>query len=576
MAAVNPYSGGNYTVWRDPKTGQPVYTGLGNAPRTQGRPTSPGVVGHVKAPPTSNPYQPRGGLLSVPGEGERWYEQNKSRWGQPTRASQYWNSISGDLMGGKVSPNATRGAWEYFSSQVQNPGQGVRNAWDVSQQFRNRGAGEDAAAAARKYFSAPGTGESWIGQNMSYFSAPGQAEKNYDHAREALARIDYGDRGIESTRRFVGDAQRGARYFDDVVRKFSQEETPVEGEQKFFSPLLREKSRSETIFDSGTGGLIDPYQRAQDKQQRRIRDEMAATGRFNSGTALSAENELASDIAAAEARDRIALARQADDAFLARTGASRDFADTAGRAALDRRRFGMESASTVDEGQRANARTMLDAFGAASSEALSKVDKETAAAGLAQSSGLARMQAGIGAAEKGQRLGMDRMGDYLTAGEKEQSMFEERLGRSATTGLAADNTWMQQLDKYFSGARDADRMEKEFDQYGTEKAKNWFDIALSVDSNDRERMNDEFRMAQDVQRLFEGRERGALSDISGVAGAQMNAYLSAMGAAERERFEAETEQLNAALASGKLTAEQHQSQMNQLLAMAKLFVDGRK
>lgn len=565
-------------------------------------------VAASKAATTPTSYSGPSGLLNSPGIGEQWWQQNQYRYNQPTQSQQYWNGIQG-YFNTPYTPDVARNAYSQYGANMGQQFQGTRNAYNTSQSllgnqgwgettgqsalnyFGNTGSGEtyingllgsgyfDRAGAGenfynqnQQFFQTPGFGENWIGSNIGALEKSGVAEGNYGNAQNALRRINYGDQALNATNRGLLDSNNALNYYrNNGAFAFGQPET--QQELNFFRPDLRNKSYSEQMFESGSGGLIDPYQRAQDKQMRVIRNAAAARGQFNSGASLRLEEELAADTAANEARDRIALGNQADQQRLARIGAAQGFAGAADTAELGRRMFGLNASTAADESQRANLNTGLNAYGLASGEALKKVGLETEAADIAQrnmldryfkagnlalgsqEAGLSRMKTGgdfafqaqnanldrtmrgVDTARTGQELGMTRMNDYFNTGKGMQELAENRMLSGAKLGMTADEAERQRINDLFLGGLKMNDAELGARNSNLDMYRTGAQITQGIDNYDLNKLNSEREGAYGAQGLFENRELGGLNAISSNAKAQFDAVLNQLDAATKADIE---------------------------------------
>lgn len=543
------------------------------------------------------------GLLGRPGIGENWYEQNKGRWQQPRKSVQYWQ-------GRGARPNQTSTNWGYVKGQLQNL-RGSSNVRDISSQVRSTpmrnmqgerfatdnlsyftkpGEMEQFYGANKGFFATPGQGESWVRNNMGGFEKAGVAEGNYDRAREALGNIRYGEQSLSETRNALANSgQNTVSYFGET-RPFATSESGVEDEYSYFQPSLRNKSYTEQVFESGSGGLIDPYARAQEKQIKQIRDAAAARGMFNTGKSLRAEQELAADVAAEEARDRIALARSADDAFLGRTGAAQSFASAAEQAALGRRQFGLEGAIAADESNRANIGLSQNAYKFASDEALGKVDRETTAAQIAQQQMIERLMSGgrmsleaddrarqrmdLGAttADRAQTQGRSRITDGARVASDAQRLEQERLRdevdrllKAAGLEVDADQLDMQTLESIMRGSGQVDDQWNEDDRHD-------FDMSRQLDADDLGWLESEFGAAKDAQGLFENRNRNALGDIAGNARDQAGVVGGALANASSEEKQMAQDVIQALMQQYGMDARQAEGMAEKLYQTGQLAI----
>lgn len=567
---------------------------------------------YAGATPAVQRRTPYGGSLGGPGYGERFYEENQNRWQQPSRGDQYWNAVQGRFTTPYSTPNRGAQAYDaargYFGSGPQG---GVSNARAVSGRLNERGMGEDYAARNSGYFEAPGDMERYfagvrdqIGRTgagvenvrgiQGQFNQPGVAEGNYDNARRALSGIRYGDDAVNRATQNAEGFQDTEFFHRGNILPFSGQ-NPIADEYGHFNEGLRNKSYTEQLYESGgNGGLVDPYQRALDKRTKDVRNAAAARGLFGSGKSLRLEEELAADIGAEEARDRIELARSADDMRLGRTGAALDFAQGIHGAGMDRMDLGLRGAEASDEGRRRNLGLSLDALGMASREALDRVGAETDAADIAQGhqidrlfrggqlgldadrSDMDRIRLGGDLADRSQAAGTERVRTGADITRDAQQLEIDRLYRSGTLGLDADRGERDLHDLYGRMAGDADRTELDANRLDLDRMRAGADISLGLDQEDRYRQNDAFGQAERAQRLQEGRLRGGLQDIQDVNQAQMNAVLSALDPAERMRYEAEIDAINGRAAAEGWSNQQRQNAINTVLQSAATAAQARR
>lgn len=590
--------------------------------------------------PALNQRRPMPGLLDTPGVGEQWWQNNQGRFTQPTRAGQYWNANQGEFRGGRVQPNATRGAWAAANGFYGQQGQGVTGARNVANRLTGNGPwiGEDAGRHAMGYFGnsgmgegfaydamgsgyfgrqgemeryfanmagqlqGPGFGENMVRGNLGQFNRAGVAENNYGQAVNNANRVNFAGNGVNEARTDLNRNGQNTQSFYQGPLWQGVFDNAVADEQKYFAPGLRDKSYSEKIFESGSGGLVDPYARAQEKQTRQMRNVAASRGLFNTGQSMRLEQELGADIAAAEAKDRIALAGQADDARLGRTGAALDFARGVDSAGANRLGLGLQGAQAADASARGNVALNLQARGQASDEAFRRIDTQTGAADLAQrsmidrlvsggnlglsadrlgidrimsggqladraqSQGLDRYRTGMDISSRGQELGMQRMRDYFDTGAGVQGMETNRLLGGANLGLQSDAEDRARYNDWMNNANRADDRELAFDQHSLNTILNGLNAGRGLDEFDQSRMMDEFGVAERVQGMFENRERNALRDLQGLGGAQADIIRQGLDQASREAFDARLSGIEAELNNGRISQEQAQQMRNQLFA----------
>ena len=507
--------------------------------------------------PTSQPLRrPRTpGLLDVPGEGESWWQANKGRWRQPRRSVEYWQGMQGRR------PHATRTSWDYVSGQLQGMRRGsttARRGADFIRTYKLQqpGLGEDYAKRNVGYFENPGEMENYYRQFSSYFSTPGQGEdwvrKNMGGFEKAGdAETNYGN----AQRRIASGAQNTLGYFRDT-RPYATGSTAVDSERGYFSPQLRNKSYSEQIYDSGAGGLIDPYQRALDKRTRDIRNAAAARGMFGTGAGLRAEAELGADIAAEEARDRIALADQADTQRLGRARAALDFASEAERALLGRRSFGLDAATAADASTRENVGLETDAARISQQAMIDRLFKGGQLGLQADEVGQGRVRLGMDAADRAQSAGNRRVTSGMDVASRGQELEQDRIRNevqrildAAGLDIDADKLDMDVLDRLMKGAGQVD------DQYNQDFTTD-FNATRALDRDELDWLESEYGGAKDAQGLFEGRERGALQDIERSARDQAGLLTGALGNATEEQKQMAQDVIQTLMAEYGLDAKQ--------------------
>ncbi len=531
--------------------------------------------------PAAKPPMPKvPGLLDKPGTGENWFSNNAGKFGQGPGQRQlgdYWQGIQGNF-NKQIQPDASRQAWASYGGQMGQAGQGTQNARDTSWRLSSTpGYGEHVGQEVGDYFRTQGAGEQNAYGMLDKFNQAGVAEGNYGNAKSALAKINYGDRSIgDISNRINTRSGNTLAYNKDFNSSGFMNQSPVSDEYGYFSQGLRDPSYSEQMYESGNGGLIDPYARAQEKQTKKLRDASAARGFFGSGAGLRAEQELGADIAAQEAHDRVALAQQADSQRLARTGEARNFASAIDQSQLGRRELGLRSASTADESERANSGQLLNAYQLASNEALQKVGLETSASDVAQRSAIDRMfrggELGLSADKQGSERAMNRM----SAAERAQNLERQRNVDSADIGLRADQEDRTRQNDYFRNAGDMDRREMDFYNDYTNRLKQGGEFIKQIDDDRRQDMRqdmlDEQEAAYKNQNAFEGRERNALSDISGVQSQMADMVFRGLDTATRERLQLQLDEIEGQLHEGKLNADAAAQKTQDLFSAAGLGV----
>lgn len=632
-----------------PRTPTTTAAGGWHAPTVNGVTTAPpaGVRSTAPAAQSATTSPTRGAHpFSMPGTGESWYAKNQGRFTRPRTMTGYWNGVQGAFSGGKVVPTNTRSAYGQVSGAMAAGPRGANNARDMSGRILNQDPyGEQAARQGVNYFSRPGAGETYAqgaidsgyfqrpGATENYFSSvsdglstqgtgerhaygllgqfanPGAAEQNLGRAQASLGGINYGKDAIQYTAAGAKDASRTAKFADGY--QSAMHYNPVENESRYFLPGLRDKSYSEKMYESGNGGLIDPFARAQEKQTKQIRDAAAARGMFNTGASMRLEEELGKDIAAEEAMARIGLAEQADNQRLGRSGAAQGWAGDINSAAMDRYGLGLSAATSADESSRANTGLGLDARKFASGEALEKVGMETDAASRAQQAqidrlfksgtlglqadetGQSRMRLGIDGAQAadqaginryktgydiasaGQRLGMDRTNYGVDAGLRGQEAETNRYKDSAGIGLDADAGERDWLKSQMDFAGQTDDAEARAERDYIEKIMKGANLAKDVDSGEDTGLLNEANAAAGVQGLYEGRVGKEFDQQLRAAEAQAGITAKALGEMSDEQRDMALAELELQLRQAGMSKQQSDAIIENLFRGADIYLKAK-
>lgn len=594
------------------------------------RPRPTGGITWTAGPGAAKPT----GELTGPGAYEQWYGESKGAFSKPTHLSGYLEGLMGKIGGMKFQPTNTRGAYGYVESLFRDPSQGVTGARDASGRLLSGPTmGEDTMTTAAGYFGGPnlahgyatdtadffrtpgrseayadqysgqlnrtGMGEEFAADNLPGLRNAGAAERNLATADNALSFVNYGKQGYEYAGENIGDASRTQGYADELV-PWSREN--ITGDEfDFYRPLLREKSHSENLYESGNGGLNVFYDRERDKRTKRLQDEMAAMGLFTSGATGRGMAEIEGELGAQQARDMADLARQADDQRLGRIGQAESFAANAGQETLARRGLGLQGVTAADEGIRSNINTIVGAGEVASREALEKVGLRTDAATAAQDAELRRIFGAGNLAVQGQQLGQDRLrlgsdianaadnnalaralGGSTVANTGDTSIFNQgeglgnigkgladteitRTETGANLGLAADLEERLRASGLVDAASTLDAYESEAVQLGITLEQLLADVTGSVDEQDWARFIAEGEAAGSAQDYFEGRKQQEFDNTFKVGQAKSGLYADGSSQATGESGMYEAEGINLLIAQGGLEKQQAEQRWQELL-----------
>jgi len=504
----------------------------------------------------------------MPGVGETRGLEDINKFSGPSRATKYWQGKQG------TQPGHVKTAVPYITNRLTGMTGGRDARTDATGirgiDFTTPGVGQKFAADNMGIFSRPGVSEGYFASTGDYFKGPSAGIKN---VRANMGGF-YEDSASEGN---YGDAQNtlrnSARNTQDFYRdsqRFIRGTSPVESEFDYFRPGLRDKSYSEQMYESGAGGLIDPYQRVQDKQTRNIRNAAAARGEFNTGASMRLEQELGADIAAKEAQDRIALGRSADEMRLARTGEARQFAGDTETAMLGRKNFGLLGARSSDESTRGNVGLLTDAAKAASDAKINRLfqggklgleadaemrqlfDTGSQIADRSQRSGEDRVVKGAGVSERSERLALDGKREKVKA-----------LADAAGISIDADNLTIAETNAILRNSQAGD------EEWRTD-AKFNLDTEAGLDTEARNRA----QFGQDAgfrtQEAAESRLTGGHDRIFAAATEKIRTILGATDKATSERYQAQLADIQAGIDSGAYSQAEGQKMIDDLFASAQL------
>ena len=619
----------------DPKTGLVSGT-VGQTPYnpTQPPPTAPILTPQTPAqrytppkpayapPPAPKPPAPAQspapampGLLDSPGVGEQWWEKNAGKFTQPTNSQDYYTQNQGYFSQPPPKPKSSTPAYDGYMKTMSDPGMGTNRAYKVSEQLgettggekmmgdfglelKAPGTGEQYYGDTKDFYGETGVGESYIDENIGYYGAPGEGETNLQNVDESLGDINFGLDAIDmvngvgsGSQRLNNEYERNGEFFDA---------NPVQDEYDFFSGGLRGPSYSEQFYDGGEGqsGVDMAFDRERMKSQRALDDAMSARGLFGGEASLRGSIDLNQDIAARKALSMADLAKQADAARIARTGAAQTFSTAADNSGFQRRKLGIDTGARADEGDRAMAGISLDAYGLASGESLSKIDKRTTAAGMAQDFGLRRTGEGIdksvkrqdletervkngqGAANDAEGLMLDRVGAGAGIGKDLAETEIDRLTTSGTMGLAADGEDRARKQALLDAGFEKDQTDLDFEKFGLDKVEGGGRMAGNTDNTNLSYLTGGAIGSTTAQNLFEGRERGALNDISNVTSQVGGTYEEQATGMATEWMAKEEAKIQAMLDGGQINMDRAQQMRDEARANAatytKILLEGAK
>ncbi len=494
---------------------------------------------------------PTSGALSNPGVGEEWWTSHADDWNKPTASSDYWEGNKGKFNGAPHSndvrdiasdmhapsvgetqfgetkkslsaPSASEGWWDTHKSELDKPTRSGTYADDTSNFFKTPTQGETFFADNKDKFTTPGAAMNYFDDNKSKLAAPSDSEK-YFKSNESFFKAPTASENIfnahgadlMSGKNALSDnagevlaetdqARRLGTFFDrnadNLERKSYQER-----EADAYRPEL---SNSETLYDSGNPALNKFYDREYQLGSKRINEDAATKGGFNSGASIRGVEELNADLGASHARDMASLAGQADASKMARLGLGHTIYSGADTGLTNRIGLGFEGAQgadTVSLGRAGMKRGLFDDM----------ADNELASKALGVSAGKNATDAAIGRITTGGNIARDASGaaiDRIHEGATEvatgQGLDDTKLFKGTDAAIAAGD---QSLDRVGEGSdvvAKGDAADDAKFRTGIEGSH-----TAAADKLDRERaITDAAYKASELERLRKMGAAGLLSD----------------------------------------------------------------
>ena len=463
------------------------------------------------------------GILDTPGYGEKYYTDNKDRFAQPTKSSQYYDSTKSYYTTPGATAANTNSAYSKYMKEMSDPGRGTERAYDISDQLGRATQGENNLRDLSKQLQPAGQGEQYYDQTKDFYGQTGMGEQ---YISDSLG--EYGGPGVAESN------------YDDI-----------EADYDHFVGDLRGPSASEDLFNSGKGedGLTTYFSREREKSQRALDDAMAARGLFGGEASLRGTIDLNEGIAAQQAKAMADMAAQSDAAKLGRTG--------------EARQFGGMRTGAADIAQRSKMARVQ-----------SGIDNSVTGQGLATD----RITRGQGAANDVASGMLDRI---MGGGELEGKIADteiDRLLNSGELGITADNTERQRNNDLLNGSMGVDKLNLDFDQFGLDKVQAGQGAAGDTDSMEISRDTTNAAIATGAQNSLENRERGALNDIAGVTGSMTDSYTKQANAIVDDWMASEEQKIQADLDAGQITQEganaRRQENQRQAEVLTKTLIEG--
>lgn len=495
-----------------------------NAARGQSAPTPKPVAAPPAAPGGAAPAPSSAWVpYSAPGYAEDYYTKHQQDWEKPGSAANYWQGQQGFFTNPTAQENQlnkwgtqlgnTQGAaedfWGQYGNQMMQPG-AAENFWSqYGNQMMQPGRADAGLTDALNTLRGPGAAEQYYTSHGSFFDKPGVAEQLFPQLSAGLGRTGYTE----------GMAQ----------------------------DYRADPSFNEQFLTGGgaTGGLDAVYDRLYSQGSRRLGDEAAARGGYNSGAALRSVEELNRDLtaqhvkdlqSASQAADTSKVARQnlqlnvmqgADQSLLGRLGKLGELGVSTQQAGINRVLGGGTLANQAQEGMLGRANATTGASTALGNLVNQRYATGSAAAERASTAETNRYKAGSDAANQAQTGRTDRM---TRAGGLINDAQTQALNRISTGG----------------------------------------NLAASAGTEDNTRLVGGMSAANTAQNAKQGRETGVLDNLMKVAQQQAGTY-AGMSQQQREaEYRAKEDEINNLLKRGSITADQAKQMRgmySQLLAM---------
>lgn len=455
----------------------------------------------------SMPFVP----YSAPGYAEDYYNKHKGFFDQPGAASQYWNGVQGffanptqgetDLydyghqMGSTPGASETRYDNNVKSGVYDRPG-AAEDFWSQhGSDFATPGRGEDALGGVLDSLKAPGAAEDYYSQHGSDFASPGQLEQLYPELYRQLS---------------------GPGYTERMANGY----TP-------------EASYSEQFLTGGgaTGGLDQVYDRLYQQGSKRIGDEGAARGSYNSGASLRATQELSGDLTSRHVADLQSASTAADSAKMARLGYGLNLMKGADESGINRLGLLGTSAGNAQEAMR------------------NRVLAGGTLASAAETGMLGRMS---GTTNASKALG-DLSRERLTAGSEASTRAQDATNTRLRTGMDASH---QATADYMDRLAKAGGLSKDAAKLALDRLATGGQLSASAGLEDTNRIiggQTSSKIAQDAK---EGRESGVLKNLMSVATAQADKYDKMTSQQRSEEMQLKMSEIDGMLQRGQIDASE--------------------
>lgn len=540
---------------------------------------------------------------SPPGYGENWYAANAYKYDHPSSAYQYWQGTQGNYANPTMYENqlgnysnqlgGTSGAMEnlynqmYGQGQFTNPSAG-ENWWQqYGGQYGAPSAGEQTLGnVAGQLGSQSGQMEDWARQNGMFFQNPGDMEKFFQANGDVLQNNNNlaGHQGtVEGN---INAAQNSQGFFSGAAAPQLADPGYTEQMAMQYRP---ENSYNEDFLLGGgaTEGLDSLYDRLYQQGSRRLGNEGAARGTYNSGASLRSAEELNADLGAQHVRDYMTASNAADQSKMARLAEGRNLMQGADQSLTSRLSTGMQGAASADASDIARARAGQDLYSGISNEKMANLGMAGNWANQSQAGGLARMSEGANVANDANSQWLSRLRDEASAGNMQASQFLSRLNGGSEAASRATGDWATRMgmgqsyaqnsqQDWMQRLRDAGGMQKDLQGMMMDRLGQGMDQAGAADAGYWNALTQGQAAADAAQNMQQNRENNVFNNVNTLGHEQATTYQTGTNQAMDEKRQSLMDEINGILAQGGISSDEIMNKYGEAMASMGLIIQGGK
>lgn len=502
--------------------------------------------------------------VSPPGYGENWYAANAYKYNHESAANQYWNGVQGQFN----NPTTHETNLGNYADQLGHTKSAIENLYD-----QYNGSGE---------FTKPTAGEQWYAQNGSQYNAPSHGEQTLAGVQGQLGQTgDMENFYRQNAGTLLNNnnlAQHSAGIANDIgsARKTGQFYDATSGD--LLAPSYTEglangyqpgPSYNEQFLLGGgaTQGLDQLYDRLYSQGSRRLGNEGAARGSFNSGASMRAAEELNSDLGAQHVKDYMAASQAADTSRLADQNYGLNLMQGADTSLRGRVSVGLTGAQMADSSALNRAKAGQDLYTGVSNETRSNIDT---AGGLA---------------DKSNSQWLQRLRDTAGAGNMEATQFLNRLNSGSEAAGRATDDWQKRMntgrdfaqgdsDAWANRLKDAGGMEKTQNDMMMDRFTTGGNLAGGADAGYWNALAQGQTAANSAQNMQENRESNTYRNLSDLGGKQATTYGNGVNQANDEQRDALMSEINGLIAKGGVTSQMIMNKYGAMMQSLGLIIQG--